>query len=73
MKKQEPLRIPGVTCLGCFFKPTTYNKGHKHEWMSGRGYTTIEAGHNHKINLKKLLAIASGKDNHTHRLLKKRK
>ena len=60
-------------CIGSFFKRTTYNKDHRHSWMGTKGFTTIDKNHKHKINTKKMIAEADGKDNHTHRLLCKSK
>ena len=55
------------------FKLTTYTNSHNHRWMANKGYTTTEEGHRHKINHKKMLAMPAGKNNHIHRLIKRKK
>lgn len=71
VKKKKGIKSAYAICIANLFKKTTYNKGHRHKWMSGRGYTTFDGGHKHKINRKKMIAMMGGKYPHIHRLLKK--
>ncbi len=50
--------------------PTSFNAGHKHKWMEGRKYTTIDSKHNHPIN-EKLKVALKGTTKHKHKLLRK--
>lgn len=49
---------------------TSENNGHTHLWKEDKKFTSFDAGHNHPLNLKKMIAI-KGKSNHIHKLLKK--
>ncbi len=45
---------------------TSKNDGHRHKWMRGKMFTTINSGHKHRI--KGMMALRA--DGHTHKLLK---
>ncbi len=51
---------------------TSFNNGHRHTWKNEDSRTSIDDGHSHPINLKKMLAD-KGNTYHTHKLLKKSK
>ena len=50
---------------------TTYNAGHIHTWKYGKRRTSIDQGHSHIIDWKRMIALSSKKGGHIHRLLKK--
>ena len=55
---------------------TSFNAGHRHKWMKGRKFTTINfitGKHKHKINLIRMIAMPSRKGGHPHKLLKRRR
>lgn len=70
-KRKKGIKSTKAICIANLFKKTSYNKGHRHKWMSRRGYTTINKGHKHKINKKRMLAMIDGKYPHIHKLYKK--
>lgn len=49
---------------------TSKNNGHRHIWNYFNKKTSIDSGHFHKVNLKKMIA-EKGNTDHTHKLLKK--
>ena len=46
---------------------TSVSEGHIHTWMGGAFFTSIDAGHNHRIRV--ALATANKIGGHTHLLL----
>lgn len=50
---------------------TSKDDGHRHEWFRNKEFTTINAGHKHKIDLRKMIALPNKPGAHNHRLLKK--
>lgn len=50
---------------------TSTNNDHKHTWHMSSIYTSIDAGHRHKISVRRNLAIEA--NDHTHKLMIKGK
>jgi len=46
---------------------TSKNHGHQHEWFLNRTFTTINAGHKHRVDQKTGMALSA--NGHAHRLL----
>lgn len=49
---------------------TSFDNLHRHEWFKGGKFTTSNDGHNHKIDLKRRIALPNHPGGHKHRLLK---
>lgn len=66
--KAKKGRFFGFTS-GVTFRITTTNAGHRHKWRADMPQTSVNDNHNHRINLRRRLALPNRRGAHMHRLL----
>ncbi len=74
LKNKRKRGNPFAICNRALLLPTTRNAGHRHKWMKGRKFTTINfitGRHKHKINLRRMIAMKSRRGGHIHKLLRR--
>lgn len=64
---------PNSATFKTSISPTTKAfRRHAHTWKKTKRFTSSNAGHKHKISLRRRLALPTGPDRHTHKLLRKK-